>query len=397
MLKISKVALLIDLSFGAARGFADGIAQYCSLLGPWRIYREPIAPYKSFVGKKSTLSRIKNFGADGIILMADIKNHEEIINLGLPIIIPHEFSNVNPKIPTVNSDCSATGQMAAEHLLDRGFKHFAYCGFPKVYWSKEREIGFCRRIVRSGFDTHVYQPSGTKAKNYWEGEQPYIVEWLRSLPKPVGLMACNDDRGHHVIEACILAGLHVPEDIAVIGSDNDELICSLSTPPLSSVARNVQRAGFESAQLLDRLMAGEKMAGQKIYDHPTYVVARQSTDILAIEDRDLAQAISFIRTHARQGIQVDDVVNAVPLSRRVLEKRFRELLDRSIHNEITRVRIGEACRMLTETLLPVSQIATTLGYPAISELTRSFRKNTGFSPLSYRKKFGIIERSYDVT
>jgi len=388
---IYSVALLMDLGVNTTRSFATGIAQYCNLKGPWRIFREPVAHYKPFAGYKSTLSRLKAFGPDGIILIEDVKdNNEEIIHLGVPIIIPHEFSYLDPKIPTINSNCIATGKMAAEHLLYRGFCNFAYCGFPKRYWSKEREIGFCQHIANYGFDTHVYRPK-IKIKNYWESEQPYLIKWLRSLPKPVALMACNDDRGQQVIEACILAGLHVPEDVAVIGSDNDDYVCNLTNPTLSSVARNIKRAGFEMAKLLDRLMNGEKMDGQKIYDSPTHVVTRQSTDILNIEDRDVAQAIGFIRTYAKKGIGVTDVVNAVSLSRRVLEKRFREILDHSIHDEIARVRISEACKMLTETPWPVSQIAYELGYSEASELSRSFRKNTGFTPTSYREKYGYSE------
>jgi len=386
---IARVVLLIDVSFAAARGFLAGIAQYCSLFGPWRIYREPIAPYKSFTGRQSTLSRIKHYQPDGIILMADTHNPKEIIRLGKPMIIPAELSRLDSNIPTIHSDCPATGKMAAEHLLERGFKHFAYCGFPRVYWSRERQTGFCRHLAQAGYDTHIYQPPGTQKDRYWETEQPDLIRWLTSLPKPVGLMACNDDRGHHVIEACTVAGLHVPEDVAVIGSDNDELVCGLCHPALSSVVRYVQRAGFEAARLLDQLMAGEKMAGQKIFDYPTHVVTRQSTDILAMEDRDLARAVHFIRKHAKNGIRVDDVVEAGFLSRRVLEMRFRKMLHRSIHDEITRARMNDACRLLTETLLPACRIASTLGYPGISEFTHAFHKIMKLSPAGYRKKHGV--------
>jgi LacI family transcriptional regulator len=217
-----------------------------------------------------------------------------------------------------------------------------------------------------------------------------MADWLKSLPKPVGLMTCTDDRSQDVVEASKIAGVHVPEDLAIIGVDNDELVCELSSPPLSSIALNTQRSGYEAAELLDKLMSRKriKMANLTIVVHPTHIVTRQSTDILAIEDRDVVAAVRFIRRNAREMIQVDDVVDTVAVSRRSLEQRFRRELGCSVLAEIKRARIDQVARMLVETNLSVSQIALALGYSGVENIARYFRSEKGMSPLAYRKLYG---------
>ena len=183
---IARVVLLIDVSFAAARGFLAGIAQYCSLFGPWRIYREPIAPYKSFTGKQSTLSRIKHYQPDGIILMADTHNPKEIIRMEKPIIIPAELSHLDSNIPTIHSDCPATGKMAAEHLLERGFQHFAYCGFPRVYWSRERQTGFFGTLPRPVMIRIYTSRPGPKKTATGKPNNLISSGGLRPCPNPSG-------------------------------------------------------------------------------------------------------------------------------------------------------------------------------------------------------------------
>ena len=197
----------------------------------------------------------------------------------LPIIV----LDINERIPALaNVICSdiEIGRVGAEYLLNRGFRHFAYCGFDDMRWSRERGEGFRDRVKEAGFETSVYVQPKSKSNRSWEKEQSFVVDWLRLLPKPVALMVCNDDRGQYVMEACKTAGLHVPEELAIIGVDNDELICDLTDPPLSSVSINTEMAGYEAAELMEKLMAGEKMAGKIITVEPTHVVTRKSTDIL---------------------------------------------------------------------------------------------------------------------
>jgi len=390
MPKIPKVILLIEASRTCGRGLLLGIAKYSRLHGPWAFYRRPLF-YLHPDRRKKALSLLKNSDADGIIMdkayFSDTEIDRAIISMGLPAISTAIEAQI-PGLANILTDNVRIARMAAEHLLERGFRHFAYCGFDDIFWSKERSEVFAKRVAQAGFRTSFYKQPKSRVKRLWENEQNLVAEWLKSLPKPVGLMACNDDRGQEVIEACNIAGLHVPDEVAIVGVDDDRLICGLTDPSLSSIPLNFERAGYEAAELLDKLMAGEKLADHNIIIRPTHIVSRQSTDILAIDDREVAAAVHFIRQHASQEIHVGDVVNAVTLSRRVLEKRFRRILGRSVHEEIRRVRVGQVARMLVETNLSVSRIALALGYPGVDHIARYFRREKEMSLLAYRKKYG---------
>ncbi|MBA7667406.1 Xylose operon regulatory protein [subsurface metagenome] len=329
----------------------------------------------------------KKLDADGII-MVEQEKPEEITAIGLPTIASPYIRERIQGVPNIIGDTVGMGKMAAEHLLNRGFRHFAYCGFEDMFGARSRGESFCKRIAEAGFESHLYKQPKSQVKRSWENEQNFMADWLKLLPKPVGLMTCTDDRSQDVIEACKIAGMHVPEQVAIIGVDNDELVCELSTPPLSSIALNTERSGYEAAELLDKLMAGKKMPNQNIIVQPTHIVTRQSTDIFAMEDQEVANAVRFIRQHAKEIIQVSDVVGATTVSRRALERRFRRILNRSVLNEIKRVRTDQVACMLVETNLSISQIALALGYAGVENIARYFRQEKGMSLLDYRKQYG---------
>lgn len=386
MAEIPKVILWIETSCGYGRRLLRGIARYCHLHGPWRFYLRP--PHYSQTGlTRQELLEMKNWGADGAILR-EPKKDDEIIALGLPTIVSPNIIEQYPHLPVLYTDRAAAGRMAAEHLLSAGFKRFAFVGFDDMPWSRDCGESFAKTVTQAAFEFHIYNSTVSHIRRFRDEEQLRLADWLKSLPKPVGLMTCNDDRGQQVTEACSIASIRVPEEVAIVGVDNDEVICGLSNPPLSSIALNSERIGYEAAELLSRLMAGEKMVGQRIVDRPTHVVTRRSTDILAIEDPEVATAMQFIRLSAGRIIQVDDVVEATTLSRRTLEERFRATLGRSILQEITRLRVNHVCQMLMDTKMSVSQIALALGYPSAENIARYFRREKGMSPTDYRKKYG---------
>jgi LacI family transcriptional regulator len=215
-----------------------------------------------------------------------------------------------------------------------------------------------------------------------------LAAWLKALPKPVGLMACNDDCGVQVMEACKATGLTVPDLIGVVGADNDEVVCGLSNPAMSSVAINFERAGFEAAEALDQLMKGAKRASNKITVPATHIATRRSTDVVAVSDPALGKALRFIRDHSRKAIGVSDVARAAGFSRRALERRFRNEIGISILDQIRKARTEEICKMLVETTLPVGQIAESLGFEDVQHFARYFRAAREISPLAYRKSFG---------
>ena len=307
MQKIPKVILLIESSRRCGRQLLRGVARYSRSHGPWMFYRRPPS-YMDASTSRIAFSRLKEWGANGIITR-DSEKIDEIIAMGLPTIVARATKEPIPGLSNIVSDSATTAKMAAEHLLERGFKHFAYCGFDDMPWSRERGKSFGKRIAEAGFETHYYKCPRSRAKRSWENEQIVMADWLGSLPKPVGLMACADDRSEYVVEACKIAGLRVPDEVSIIGVDNDDIACDLAYLPLSSVSLNFERAGYEAAELLDKLMSGETTTNQTIIVRPTHIVTRQSTDIMAVEDSEVAEAVRFIREHASRGVTVQDVVN----------------------------------------------------------------------------------------
>ena len=367
------------------RSLLRGIARYSNLHGPWAFYTEPLF-YRKVESQRDIIVRFKKSGADGIV-MREPKRIEEIMSLGLPTVVTPYSKGTIPGLINIVGDELKMGKMAAEHLLERGFQNFAYCGFDDMFWSRNRGKSFANSVIEAGFKIFVYEQPKSYSKRLWENEQNYMVDWLKSLPKPVGLMACNDDRSQHVIDACKIADIHIPEELAVLGVDNDEFICKLANPPLSSIALSTENSAYKAAELLEKAMAGEKISDKIIVDQPTHVVTRQSTDILAIEDHEIAEAIRFIRNNFKKITTVSDIINALTLSRRELERRFRRVLGRSILTEIRRVRVEGIKRMLLETNMAISQIASEFGYSGPEHIARYFHEETGISPQKYRQNF----------
>jgi len=377
-----KIVLLLNPSRTYTRGLLSGIAKYARLQGLWTFYR-PLE-YREPKARRGLLQVLKTLEPDGIF-MREPAEMKQIIAMDIPTVSFSYSREIIPGIVNVIADHRAVGELAAQHFLDRGFRHFAYCGFDDWWWSCRRRDGFCQVAGAAGYDAAVYQlPS--KSRRSWAKELPLVVDWLRSLEKPIALLACNDDRGELVVEACKVAGLSVPDQVAIMGVDNDSLVCDLCSPPLSSVALSLAKAGYESAALLDRMMMGKLDKAGHIHIEPTHIVARQSTDVLAVEDAEVARAIGFIRQHAKTNINVQEVVHQVSLSRRVLEKRFRQILGKSIHEEIRRARVELLVKLLSETQMSISEIAQALDFDDVTHLSRYFRKEKGLSPLQYRKQ-----------
>lgn len=372
------VLLFLESSREFGRGLLHGIARYSRLHGPWRVYRRS-------AGLESSIPEWQDLKIDGAIVR-DVKTVQNLIGSGIPIIFAQHKKATTPPFPVIITDSAAIGQIAAEHFLDRGFVHFAYCGFDEFVWSRLRAQHFAERLKAAGFQTSLYRQPKKVAERAWKSEQYVIADWLVSLPKPVALMCCNDDRALQVIEACKLAEVYVPDQVAVLGVDNDVLICDLADPPISSVALNTEVAGHEAARLLDQLMTGERMTSQTIPVRPTHIVTRMSTDILAVTDPAVATALRFIRLNAHQMVQVDDVVEATNVSRRVLEKRFKAILRRSVHQEIRRVRVGHIVQLLVGTDMRIREIAAKSGFDGVEHISRYFRHETGISLREYRKR-----------
>ncbi len=387
MPNIPKVMLMIESSREYGRQLLRGISRYASLYGPWNVYTGEPFYYGVSGTNKSALHLIEKWGVDGII-MRESAELKQIAKTGIPVVVCTYTREKFSGFVSLVGDCAGAGKLAAEHLLARGLKHFAYCGLENVYWSDERGSSFAKYILDAGYKVQFYKQSSSKRKRSWELEQSIMTEWLQQLPKPVGLMTCTDDRSQNVVEACKAAGIHIPEEVAIVGVDNDEFVCGLSNPPLSSVALNATQAGYEAAEILSNLMKGKKKNDTVIVAKATHVIGRQSTDVLAIDDADVANAIKFIRQNARRAIQVGDVVNSGTLSQRALQQRFRNVLGRTIYDEINRVRIDHICQLLLNTHDSISDIALDLDFLDDGHIARFFKRERGITPREFRQQFG---------
>jgi LacI family transcriptional regulator len=375
------VGLLVDTIAAHGRGILLGISAY-GLHANWA-YR------KHGMWLFDTAPDVRGWRVDGVIASVHSPAMLELVaELGVPVV-NISGAGAGTGLPSVVTDSAAIGRLAAEHLLDRGLTHLAYVGMPRHAWSEVRWQSFAAVAAERGVDCRTYpgQPLGRAADDH--EAQRALAAWLAALPTPAGVFAGNDTVADAVLVAARDAGRHVPEDLAVLGVDNDEMTNRMAAMTLSSIDPNSERIGYEAARVLDELMAGKPPPDAPVRVPPVGVVARASSDVLAIPDPDVATAVRFIRDHAREPITVDDVLAGVPLSRRPLEKRFRRVLGRSILDEIHRVHVEQAKQLLVKTDLPMPQVARASGFSTATRLGIVFRQATGQRPTDYRLQFRL--------
>jgi LacI family transcriptional regulator len=379
--RVRRVALILEAQQAPRRRMLSGVARYIHEHEPWAIYLKPAGV------ERSLPSWLRDWHGDGIIAAVFDPETEVVTDFGIPVV---DVVGVlrRASVPLVHTNDQSVGRLGAEHLLERGFHNFAFIEYPEHFWSVERRKGFQRVVEAAGFGCEVYQlpwpGPGSGGPGGWEQQQRELVGWIQRLPKPVGVMTSTDLLGQQFLEACLRANVHVPEQVAVIGADNDEPICQVSFPPLSSVIINDDQRGYQAAAVLDRMIRGEPPPKDPVYIEPAGVVGRASTDILAINDDAIVRAIRFVRERACDGIGVDDVVRQVPLSRSVLERKFRKVVGRSVNNEIVRVRLNRAVQLLCETGLELKGVAIKAGFGSTSYMSAVFREKLGRTPGSYR-------------
>ena len=369
------IALLVETSNAYARGLLEGIIDYNQHHDRWSL----ILPEQD--RGASPPNWLDTWDGDGIIARVETDEIARAVERINCPVVDVSASRRLPGIPWVEADDDAVAKMGVAHLKDRGFKNLAFCGDSQYKWSQLREETFCELVD----EPHIFRGLPRRHQDYgWQQERNRLAQWLNDLPKPVGVLVCYDIMAQQVVDLCRELEISVPEEAAILGVDNDTLLCGVCDPPLSSIICNTYRAGYQAAGLLDRMMAGEEVGAEGFLLKPTGIKTRQSTDILAIDDADVAAAVSFIRENACSGINVSHVLRAVPLSRRVLEKRFVQILGRTPHDEITRLKINRVKQLLTETNLSLSEIAKLAGYRHDEYLSVAFKKAVGVQPSKYR-------------
>jgi LacI family transcriptional regulator len=382
MKRKTKISVLLQTSQNFDQGIFRGIAAYAKECGSWSINAEQ--------EQQLVLSALGEPNLKGLIVNLDSDDFaKKALRLKLPLVgLGGGGGHYNPKsgIPYVTTDNEAIGRMAAEHLLDTGLRHFGYCGFPPTpnfSWTTVREDAFRARLAESGVDCHVFH--GTHALGtHAAGTQREIAVWLRALPKPVGIMACYDWRARHVLEACHSSNLRVPDDVALIGVDNDAMLCDLTHPPLTSIEQNRYKIGYTAASMLDQLLKGKTPKPCVHVIAPLGVVTRRSTDLIATSDAGIAEILRFIREHACTGLTVNSVAAKFGISRGTLDNRLKAVIGRTADLEIRRVRVAQAERLLLHSTLSLRDIAAQTGLGTEQYFCAAWKRAKGSTPGQFR-------------
>ncbi|TWT79786.1 Xylose operon regulatory protein [Planctomycetes bacterium CA13] len=375
------VALLIETSNAYTRGMLRGIASYMHENELWKI---TLPEQERGAGPPPWLSA---WQGDGVIARIENKELANILKRKNIPIVDVSAARILPDVPWVEIDEMGIGQAAFEHFRERGFERFAFCGEPIYDWSRLRQEGFTHFVEKAGFPLEIFNDSPRPGQRDSVNQARKRLEaWIQTLPQRTALLACYDVKAQQILEACRHLGIKVPEQITLLGVDNDEVLCDLSTPPLSSVIPAAKRIGFEAARLLDTMMNGGEVEELCHLIGPLGVETRQSTDILAVKDEDVANALRFIRDHHCDGINVEDVLKVVPLSRRTLESRFRACVGRTMYQEIIRSRIDRICQLLRSSDLPMREIALRTGFQTEEYMNVAFRRAKGMPPGKFRKQ-----------
>ena len=380
-----KIILLIDISEEYGQSLLKGIAKYSKEHGPWIFCKMPLY-YRETLGMEGIVKFAKEWEADGII--AQLYNYldiKKVLDAGIFLIV-EDFKERFSDIPNITGGYFEAGQMGAKYFLGKGFKNFAFYGFKNIVWSRERAEGYENHLNAQGFEVHQFDQDLAPSRELWYYKPSVLSQWLQSLPKPIAIMACDDERGQHISEACKHAKIQIPEEIAVLGVDNDVMTCNLSDPPLSSISLDTEKGGYEAARLMDLMIRKEVKEFYNIIVNPIQVITRQSTDIASANDIYIAKALKFIHQNIDDRINVADVLKIVPLSRRALEKRFLETTGIGVYKYIYNLQIQKFAQRLIETDKTIFEIALESGFNNSKNISRQFKQLKGCTPIEYRTK-----------
>jgi len=387
-LRQRRIALLIETSRAYGRGLLRGIASYARLRSDW------VVTHHERGLEEAPPPWLADWSGDGVIARIETDALAEAIGqLGLPVVDLRGRHRLQGTA-ALDTDPVAVAEMGFNHLVERGFDHLAFCGYPGLNFSDARGSAFVGAAERQQRTTIEYLPPPQARSDthvlareaQGEEDNQLLARWVAELPKPVGVMACNDERGRQVLRACDASGLDVPSQVAVIGVDNDEVVCDLAEPPLSSVEPATHEMGFRGAELLDRMIDGEPAPEDVLLIAPARTEERRSTDVIATDDPHAAAALRFIRNHACDGINVADVLDHLMISRATLERHFMRVAGRTPKEYITYVRITHVKRLLRSTAFALPTIAQHTGFATHTHMATVFHKETGQTPGQYRRR-----------
>jgi len=386
---MARIILLTDFSEEYAKNLLKGIVKYSLEHSPWVLCKMPHS-YRVKNGVEGVLNWAKEWGADGIIAQFYNTDNVKIFKENGIAAIAQDFKERFTEIPNITGDHHLAGRMGADYFIRKGFKNFAFYGYRNIVWSEERSEGFQDELGRhkNGYCFYEYQNEDFLELWYYDSEP--LIEWLNKLPKPIALMACDDNQAHQISQVCKQCGIKIPEEISLLGVDNDEAICTLSDPPLSSINQAVEKGGYEAATLMERMIRNPNGEYGDIVVQPTHIVTRRSTDIYSTSDKYISVVLQYIHQNSNNKITISDLTDLVPLSRRLLENRFKEVTGLPVYTYIINLRIEKFAQKLLETNDSIVEIASDMNFVDYKNFSRQFKKIMGCTPSSYRDIHSLL-------
>ncbi len=381
-----KILVLTDFSSGYSRRLLKGIIRYSREVGPWSFQRMPLY-FRMMYGENGVVEYAQKWKADAIVAQLRNINIELLNSLQIPIIVQN-YRERNKAVSNLTGDYYNTGVMAAKFFLSKGFHNFAFYGYKNAIWSRERGTGFKEEVEKRGHKCYFMENKNPDNRE-WVYNHEYLGKWLLSLPKPIALFACDDYYALQISETCNVYNISIPDDISLLGVDNDELLCNISNPPLSSIVLDVENGGYQAGKLLHKLINKEIDEAFNIIVEPLYIEHRISTEKYAVSDKHIQQVLNYIDKNYMNQISVTDLLKEVPLSRRVLEKKFRKATGTSLYQCIQDHKIDHFVRTLLTTDCTLYDAALQAGFDSYKNVSRIFRKYYSISPAEYRKRYMI--------
>lgn len=382
-----RLLFITDFTEQFAYRFLRGILNYSQGTEHWVVCKMPPS-FKRKLGLEGVVAWAKEWRADVVIAQFDPEDDVTLFRKNGIIAMAQDYVAKFDTIPNITGDYALTGTMAAEYFLAKGFKNFGFFGYNGVCWSDERCEAFRSRVQESypkgGADFYMYD--GQNIDNMWYYDQSELTTWLKSLPKPIAIMSCDDNQGNILLQACELCGIHVPFDVAIIGVDNDEILCNMSNPSMSTINVDIERGGADAAAVAERMVKDPSYKGEDVVLKPLTVIERLSSSVFATNDKEVLMALRFIHANLDSKIIVTDVLENVPMSRRLLEHRFKKMTGMTIYNYISVQRIERFAQLLITSNDSISDIAAKMDEFDTKSISRRFKELKGCTPSDFRKK-----------
>ena len=379
-----RLLIISDFTESFSHKLLAGIVDYSRRKEQWIVRRMPPS-YKAQIGIQGLLRLSKEWDVDAILGQFEPTDDLSTLTDNGIVVVAQDFKQRFTTVPNVTGDYIGTGKMAARFFIDRGFKNFGFFGFNDVCWSDERCEGFRREIEAAGFGSSFYAYRMQEIDMVWYYQRNRLREWLQSIPKPIAIMACDDNQGENLIEACHSIGVKIPSEVSVMGVDNDETLCSLGSTTLSSIQVDIEEGGRQTAALLERLVTDPAAPAEDVVLQPMKIVNRMSTAAFATQDQQILRAILFIHRNVRKKISVADVTAEAALSRRLLERRFKDVTGKTLYEYITELKLKDFAEQLVETDEQVMTIALSMGENDTKSISRRFKQLYGCTPLQWRE------------